>query len=260
MGLPRQTKPIDFIRSLGMPLLEINQVTKRFSGLVAVNEVSLSVEAGQIVGVIGPNGAGKTTLFNCIAGAFPPSSGSILFNGQEIAGKKPYEICHRGVTRTFQVVKPFGSKSVLYNTMVGAFAQTPHLHEAEEKALEVLKFLDLEHKKNVISKSLTLPERKKLELARALATKPQLLLLDEVMAGLRPTEVTDMLPIIRKINQSGVTIVIVEHIMQAIMNLSDKIYVISFGKKIAEGDPLDVVADKEVIKAYLGDEYVATQH
>ncbi|MDT8420056.1 MAG: ABC transporter ATP-binding protein [Desulfuromonadales bacterium] len=243
-----------------MSLLEVKNVTKKFSGLIAVNDVSLTVEAGQIVGVIGPNGAGKTTLFNCIAGALPPTSGSIIFNGKEIAGKKPYEICQLGVTRTFQVVKPFGSKTVLYNTMVGAFAQTQHLHEAEEKALEVLKFLDLDHKKDVVSKSLTLPERKKLELARALATQPKLLLLDEVMAGLRPSEVTEMLPTIRKINQTGVTIVIVEHIMQAIMNLSEKIYVISFGKKIAEGDPHDVVADEEVIKAYLGEEYVATQH
>lgn len=243
-----------------MSLLEVKNVTKKFSGLIAVNDVSMTVEAGQIVGVIGPNGAGKTTLFNCIAGALPPTSGSIIFNGREIAGKKPYEICQLGVTRTFQVVKPFGSKTVLYNTMVGAFAQTQHLHEAEEKALEVLKFLDLDHKKDVVSKSLTLPERKKLELARALATKPKLLLLDEVMAGLRPSEVTEMLPTIRKINEAGVTIVIVEHIMQAIMNLSEKIYVISFGKKIAEGDPHDVVADEEVIKAYLGEEYVATQH
>jgi branched-chain amino acid transport system ATP-binding protein len=243
-----------------MPLLEITRVTKKFSGLIAVNEVSMNVESGQIVGVIGPNGAGKTTLFNCIAGALPPTSGSIVFDGKEIAGKKPYEICQLGVTRTFQVVKPFASKSVLYNTMVGAFAHTKHLHEAERKALEVLEFLELDHKKDVVSKSLTLPERKKLELARALATEPKLLLLDEVMAGLRPTEVTDMLPIIRKINETGVTIVIVEHIMQAIMSLSEKIYVVNFGKKIAEGDPHDVVADVEVIKAYLGDEYVATQH
>lgn len=243
-----------------MPLLETSKVTKKFSGLIAVNEVSMSVDEGQIVGVIGPNGAGKTTLFNCIAGALPPTSGSILFDNHEIAGKKPYEICKLGITRTFQVVKPFGSKTVLYNTMVGAFAQTKHLPEAEDIALDVLGFLGLEHKRNIISKSLTLPERKKLELARALATKPKLLLLDEVMAGLRPSEVTEMLPIIRKINEAGVTIVIVEHIMQAIMKLSEKIYVVNFGKKIAEGDPLDVVADKDVIKAYLGDEYVATQH
>lgn len=243
-----------------MALLEIKDVIKKFGGLIAVNEVNMTVEEGQIVGVIGPNGAGKTTLFNCIAGAFSPSSGNIIFNGQEMAGKKPYEICQAGVTRTFQVVKPFASKSVLYNTMVGAFSQTNRMDEAEEIALEVLNFLEMENKKDVLAKSLTLPERKKLELCRALATKPKLLLLDEVMAGLRPTEVTEMLPVIRKINERGVTIIIVEHIMQAIMNLSDKVYVINFGKKIAEGDPLDVVSDKEVVKAYLGDEYVASQH
>jgi branched-chain amino acid transport system ATP-binding protein len=243
-----------------MALLTVENVTKKFSGLTAVNAVDLSVEAGQIVGVIGPNGAGKTTLFNCIAGALAPTSGSIRFNGHEIAGKKPYEICRLGVTRTFQVVRPFASKTVLYNTMVGAFATTNHLKEAEEKALAVLASLGLEKKKDIFAKSLTLPERKRLELARALATEPKLLLLDEVMAGLRPGEVTEMLPIIRKINEAGVTIVIVEHIMQAIMSLSEKIYVVSFGKKIAEGEPLAVVSNEEVIKAYLGEEYVATQH
>lgn len=243
-----------------MALLTVENVTKKFSGLTAVNAVSLEVEQGQIVGVIGPNGAGKTTLFNCIAGALAPTSGNILFAGHEIAGQRPYEICRLGITRTFQVVKPFASKTVLYNTMVGAFATTNHLDEAREKALEVLRFLGMEKKQDVFAKSLTLPERKRLELARALATEPKLLLLDEVMAGLRPGEVTEMLPTIRKINERGVTIVIVEHIMQAIMNLSEKIYVISFGKKIAEGAPLDVVTDEEVIKAYLGDEYVATQH
>jgi branched-chain amino acid transport system ATP-binding protein len=243
-----------------MALLKVQSVTKRFSGLTAVNAVDLDVEEGQIVGVIGPNGAGKTTLFNCIAGALPPTSGSINFAGHEIAGKKPYEICRLGITRTFQVVKPFASKTVLYNTMVGAFANTQHLKEAKEQSLEVLEFLGMHKKQDVFAKSLTLPERKRLELARALATKPKLLLLDEVMAGLRPGEVTEMLPTIRKINERGVTIVIVEHIMQAIMNLSEKIYVISFGKKIAEGEPLEVVSNEEVIKAYLGDEYVATQH
>lgn len=243
-----------------MALLELKGVTKQFGGLTAVNSVDLEVQEGQIVGIIGPNGAGKTTLFNCIAGAFAPTKGSIIFNGKEIAGKKPYEICKLGVTRTFQVVKPFANKTVLYNTTVGAFAKTNSLEAAEEKAMKVLDLLEMSDKKNVFAKNLTLPERKRLELARALATEPKLLLLDEVMAGLRPSEVTEMLPVIRKINSVGVSIVIVEHIMQAIMNLSQMVYVISFGKKIAEGEPHKVVADEEVIKAYLGDEYVANVH
>ncbi|WP_303852103.1 ABC transporter ATP-binding protein [Seleniivibrio woodruffii] len=243
-----------------MALLEVKGVTKQFGGLTAVNNVDMEVQEGQIVGIIGPNGAGKTTLFSCIAGSHVPTKGSIKFNGTEIAGKRPYDICKLGVTRTFQVVKPFANKTVLYNTTVGAFAKTNRLDVAEEKAMEVLKLIDLYDKKDVPAKNLTLPERKRLELARALATEPKLLLLDEVMAGLRPSEVAEMLPVIRKINSVGVSIVIVEHIMQAIMNLSEKVYVINFGKKIAEGDPHKVVAEEEVIKAYLGDEYVANSH
>ncbi|MGE4466083.1 ABC transporter ATP-binding protein [Sphaerochaeta sp.] len=243
-----------------MALLEVKGVTKQFGGLTAVNSVDMEVQEGQIVGIIGPNGAGKTTLFSCIAGSHVPTKGSIKFNGTDIAGKKPYDICKLGVTRTFQVVKPFANKTVLYNTTVGAFAKTNRLDVAEERAMEVLKLIDLYDKKDIPAKNLTLPERKRLELARALATEPKLLLLDEVMAGLRPSEVSEMLPVIRKINSVGVSIVIVEHIMQAIMNLSEKVYVINFGKKIAEGDPHKVVADKEVIKAYLGDEYVANSH
>lgn len=243
-----------------MALLEVKNVTKQFGGLTAVNSVDMEVHEGQIVGIIGPNGAGKTTLFSCIAGSHVPTKGSIKFNGTEIAGKKPYDICKLGVTRTFQVVKPFANKTVLYNTTVGAFAKTNLLDKAEEKAMEVLKLIDLYDKKDIPAKNLTLPERKRLELARALATEPKLLLLDEVMAGLRPSEVAEMLPVIRKINSVGVSIIIVEHIMQAIMNLSEKVYVINFGKKIAEGDPHKVVAEEEVIKAYLGDEYVANSH
>ncbi|TCK62052.1 ABC transporter ATP-binding protein [Seleniivibrio woodruffii] len=243
-----------------MALLEVKNVTKQFGGLTAVNSVDMEVHEGQIVGIIGPNGAGKTTLFSCIAGSHVPTKGSIKFNGTEIAGKKPYDICKLGVTRTFQVVKPFANKTVLYNTTVGAFAKTNLLDKAEEKAMEVLKLIDLYDKKDIPAKNLTLPERKRLELARALATEPKLLLLDEVMAGLRPSEVSEMLPVIRKINSVGVSIIIVEHIMQAIMNLSEKVYVINFGKKIAEGDPHKVVAEEEVIKAYLGDEYVANSH
>jgi len=242
-----------------MALLEVKRVTKRFGGLVAVNDVSLTVEKGQIIGIIGPNGAGKTTLFNCIAGAFPPSDGQILFEGQEIGGKKPHQICKLGLSRTFQVVKPFASKTVLYNVTVGAFAKTSRRSEAEAKALKVLEFLQMADKKDVLAKHLTLPERKRLELARALATEPTLLLLDEVMAGLRFSEIEVMIEVLQKIRAAGVTLVIVEHIMQAIMSLSDHIYVLNFGGLIAQGSPAEIAQNQEVIKAYLGDDYVTVE-
>ena len=243
-----------------MTLLETRNVTKRFGGLTAVNEVNIRVEKGQIVGIIGPNGAGKTTLFNCIAGAFPPTSGEILLEGQQISGKKPYQTCGLGISRTFQVVKPFAQKTVLYNVMVGAFAKTNVPGHAREKALEVLEFLQLTPKKDIAAKNLTLPDRKRLELARALATEPKILLLDEVMAGLRPSEIGDMIGLIGKIRDSGVTILVVEHLMQAIMSLSDNIFVLNFGELIAQGTPAQIAGNDEVIKAYLGDAYVVNEH
>ena len=243
-----------------MTLLETKNVTKRFGGLTAVNEVNIRVEKGQIVGIIGPNGAGKTTLFNCIAGAFPPTSGEILLEGQQISGKKPYQTCGLGISRTFQVVKPFAQKTVLYNVMVGAFAKTNVPGHAREKALEVLDFLQLSPKKDIAAKNLTLPDRKRLELARALATEPKILLLDEVMAGLRPSEIGDMIKLIGKIRDSGVTILVVEHLMQAIMSLSDNIFVLNFGELIAQGTPAEIASNDEVIKAYLGDAYVVNEH
>ncbi len=242
-----------------MALLEVKNVFKRFGGLTAVNDVSLKVEENQITGIIGPNGAGKTTLFNCIAGAFPPSEGHILFEGRDIGGKKPHQICTLGLSRTFQVVKPFASKTVLYNVTVGAFAKTNHRSKAETKALKVLKFLQMDDKKNLLAKNLTLPDRKRLELARALATEPTLLLLDEVMAGLRFSEIEVMIEVLKKICAAGVTLVIVEHIMQAIMALSDHIYVLNFGGLIAEGSPAEIAQNQEVIKAYLGDDYVTAE-
>jgi len=238
-----------------MSLLKTRNVTKRFGGLTAVNEVNINVEQGQIVGIIGPNGAGKTTLFNCIAGAFPPSSGEILLEGQSIAGKKPYQACGLGISRTFQVVKPFAQKTVLYNVMVGAFAKTSVPGHAREKSLEVIEFLQLSPKKDIVAKNLTLPDRKRLELARALATEPKILLLDEVMAGLRPSEIGDMIKLIGKVRDSGVTILVVEHLMQAIMSLSDNIFVLNFGGLIAQGTPARIASNEEVIKAYLGDAY-----
>jgi branched-chain amino acid transport system ATP-binding protein len=243
-----------------MTLLETRNVTKRFGGLTAVNEVNISVEQGQIVGIIGPNGAGKTTLFNCMAGTFPPTTGEILLEGRPISGKKPYQTCGLGISRTFQVVKPFAQKTVLYNVMVGAFANTSVPGHAREKALEVLETLQLSGKKDLVAKNLTLPDRKRLELARALATDPKILLLDEVMAGLRPSEVGDMIRLIGKIRDSGVTILVVEHLMQAIMSLSDNIFVLNFGELIAQGTPSEIASNEEVIKAYLGDAYAVNEH
>jgi len=238
-----------------MPMLEVRDMSKDFGGLRAVDKLSLSIEKGQILGLIGPNGAGKSTAFNCIAGVFPPSEGDVFFDGVKINGYKPWNLCKKGLARTFQIVKPFASKSVLYNVMVGSFATTDKMVEAREKALAILRSLNFEDKQDVRAGNLTIADRKRLEIARALATEPKLLLLDEVMAGLRPSEVDEMVQIIQTMRQQGITVFVIEHIMRAIMALSDRIVVIHFGKKIAEGAPEDVARDENVIKAYLGDEY-----
>ena len=241
-----------------MKILDIKNLTKDFGGLRAVDNLTLSIDAGQILGLIGPNGAGKSTAFNCIAGVYSPSEGEVYFNGAKINNEKPWNLCKRGLARTFQIVKPFSSKSVLYNVMVGSFANTDKRGEAEEKALEILTYLHLEDKKDMRAGNLTIADRKRLEIARALATEPRLLLLDEVMAGLRPTEVDEMVEIIKNLRDSGITVFVIEHIMRAIMALSDWIVVIHFGQKIAEGVPQTVASDENVIKAYLGEEYGAS--
>jgi branched-chain amino acid transport system ATP-binding protein len=240
-----------------MKILELTKVRKSFGGIKAVEEFSLSVEEGEILGLIGPNGAGKSTLFNCIAGVFPPTSGEIVFRGEKINNQKPWDLCHKGLARTFQIVKPFATRSVLYNVMVGAFATTDKRAEAERRALEVLDYLQMEGLKNMRAGNLTIADRKRLEIAKALATRPKLLLLDEVMAGLRPTEVDEMVAIIQRLREAGMTIFVIEHIMRAIMALSDRIAVLHFGTKIAEGPPHEVAHDERVVKAYLGDEYGA---
>jgi branched-chain amino acid transport system ATP-binding protein len=229
----------------------------RFGGLLAVDQLDLQIDEGQILGLIGPNGAGKTTAFNCIAGFYQATSGEIYFAGESTKGQRPWDLCRKGLARTFQVVRPFATKTVLYNVTVGGFARTSVRARAEEKALEVLEDLNLANKKDAVAGNLTIAERKRLEIARALATEPRLLLLDEVMAGLRPTEVDEMVRILKRLRDRGITIFLIEHIMRAVMTLSDRIVVIQYGKKIAEGTPKEIASDENVIKAYLGEEYGA---
>ena len=240
-----------------MALLDIKNVSKHFGGLKAVDQLDLTIEKGQIYGLIGPNGAGKSTLFNCVAGAYAPTSGKIFYNGEDITGWKPWNICRNKIARTFQIVKPFQTKTVLYNAMVGSFIRTSNTSEAADMAMEVLKKFHLADKCNALAKNLTIAERKKLEVARAMATDPDMLLLDECMAGLRPNEVDETLDIIREIRDRGVTIFMIEHIMRAIMSVSDRITVIQFGRKIRDGAPQEVANDERVIKAYLGESYGA---
>ncbi|WP_027184348.1 ABC transporter ATP-binding protein [Desulfovibrio inopinatus] len=238
-----------------MSMLEIQNMTKDFGGLRAIDDLSITIEPGQILGLIGPNGAGKSTAFNCVAGVYKPTVGRILFDGDDITTAKPWDLCKKGMARTFQIVKPFATKSVLFNVMIGAFAHTDHTGRAESIAMETLEFLDMADKRDISAGSLTISDRKRLEIARALATKPKLLLLDEVMAGLRPTEVDDIIEVFQRVRDSGVTIFVIEHIMRAIMTLSDEIVVIQFGRKICQGNPEYVACDENVIKAYLGDDY-----
>jgi branched-chain amino acid transport system ATP-binding protein len=238
-------------------ILEVTNLTKHFGGLTAVSSLDLHIKKGEILALIGPNGAGKSTVFNLVAGVFAPSEGLIKFDGQSTHGQKPWDLARLGLARTFQIVKPFGSKTVLYNVMVGAFLRTGSTHKAREIAEDVLVTLQLDHTKDMLAANLTIADRKRLEIAKALATDPKLLLLDEVMAGLRPTEVDDMIGIIRGLRDRGVTVFVIEHIMRAVMALSDRVVVIQFGQKIAEGSPEAVTKDENVIKAYLGGEYDA---
>ena len=240
-----------------MPLIEVEKVTKKFGGLMALRDVSFHINSGEILGLIGPNGAGKTTLFNAVAGVFRPESGKIRFNGEEITGLPPFELSLKGIARTFQITKPFLNITVLDNMMVGALSKEKNLVAAKKISLEFLEFVGLASKKDLLAANLTLEDRKRLELARALATKPRLLLLDEVMAGLNPKEMEDTLKLIRKVHAEGMTIFVVEHVMKAIMSVSHRVMVLHHGEKIAEGAPNHIVQNQKVIDAYLGQSYHA---
>ena len=238
-------------------LIEIQGLSKRFRGLLAVDNVSFSVAPGTIFAIIGPNGAGKTTLFNMIAGAFPPSNGAITFAGERIEGLTPDAVCRRGIGRTFQLVRPFPTLSVEDNVIIGAMLHRPDLAKARWRAHEVLWQLDLFDKRHQQASALTLPDRKRLEVARALATDPKLLLLDEVMAGLRPAETDRMVAILTKLNrETGLTVLLIEHVMRAVMALASRVLVLHHGAAIAEGTPDAVVREPAVVHSYLGAEAV----
>ena len=239
-----------------MPILECRNVSKHFGGLAALTEVDFSLEQGEVLGLIGPNGAGKTTLFNVISAAFPPKSGTIRFKGENITGLKPFQICRMGLARTFQSVKIFGDMSVLQNVVLGCYfgkkAKVP-CDIAARDASNLLEFVGLKDFIDTPAESLTLANQKRLEVARALATKPDLLLLDEVMEGLNHTEVAQAMELVKSIQARGVTVIMIEHVMKAIMNVCERIVVLHYGQKIAEGTPEQVASSPDVIKVYLGE-------
>lgn len=243
-----------------MALLECMGVTKYFGGLAALHEVDLRASSGEIIGLIGPNGSGKTTLFNLITGLYPISQGAITFKGEKMCGLKSFQICQKGIARTFQITKLFARLTVLENVMVGSLygkgKASDDLKKSRLIAEAILDRVGLSSKKNAKVSDLTLEDKKRLELSKALSTRPELLLLDEVMAGLNPTEIKEMMGLIRKIRQDGITLIVVEHVMHAVMKLADRVYVLHHGEKIAEGSPEEISRNKRVIESYLGEEFL----
>jgi len=243
-----------------MALLELQGVTKFFGGLAALKEIDLKVSAGEIVGLLGPNGSGKTTLFNVITGFYPLTCGTILFKGEEITALKPYQICHKGIGRTFQITKQFARLSVLENVMVGTLygkrKGAGDRNQVRKTSEDILDRVGLGLKKKHRVADLTLEDKKRLELGKALATQPELLLLDEVMAGLNPTEIKELLELLRRIRKEGIALIVVEHVMHAVMKLADRVCVLHHGEKIADAPPSEVARDRRVIESYLGEEFL----
>jgi branched-chain amino acid transport system ATP-binding protein len=243
-----------------MPLLDCVGVTKYFGGLAALHEVNLQVASGEIIGLIGPNGSGKTTFFNVVTGLYPLNRGTIRFKNEGILGFKSFQICQKGIGRTFQITKPFARMTAVENVMVGALygkgKASDDLKKARSTAEAILDRVGLGSKKNARVSDLTLEDKKRLELGKALSTRPELLLLDEVMAGLNSTEIKKMMELIRKIRQDGVTIIVVEHVMHAVMSLADRVYVLHHGEKIAEGSPEEISRNQRVIESYLGEDFL----
>ena len=237
-------------------IIEVENISKSFEGLQAVSKVSFFVEEGKITGMIGPNGAGKSTTFNMICGFYPPTNGTIKYKGQDITGKRAYEFADLGIARTFQIMKPLGNLTVLDNVASSAFFgryKAKSMRNARKIAEEILEKTGLDSKRNVLAREMGTPDQKRLEMARALATKPDMLFLDEVMAGLNPTETERAIELIRRINSSGVTIFLIEHIMRAVVSLCEKVIVLHHGEKIAEGTPTEVMNNRYVMEVYLGD-------